>query len=128
MTCIICTGIPEFSTEPPYEVEVNEHSALELKIDIAGNPRPIAYFRWYHFSNFSQENVSIARLGQFLYHAVYKMNNTDASFCGRKLQATLRNSFGGSSTKDIRVFVLCKFILLFARIRKRFEYLNSVHI
>jgi len=102
-------GVPEFIKEPSYEVEVNENSPLELRIEIAGNPKPKAYFKWNHFSNVSQVNVSSAPLDQSLYYAIYKMNNVDASYCGRQLQATLRNSFGDSSTKHIRVFVLLNF-------------------
>ena len=87
---------------------MNEHSPLVLRIEMDGNPRPRAYFKWSHRSSLSVVNASSARSNQFLYHATYIMNNVDATFCGKKLQTTLRNNLGSSTTKHILVIVLCK--------------------
>ena len=105
---IFCAGIPEFVAEPPSEVEVNEHSSLELTIELEGNPKPKAYFRWSHRSSLSVVTASSGRSNPFRYHAKYKLYNVDASFCGERLQTTLRNSLGSSTTKHVRVVVLCK--------------------
>jgi len=122
-------GIPEFITEPTSEVEVKEGSLLELEICMEGNPKPKAYFKWTHLSTLSVVNVfmdsspyryhaeykrgkinanNCSRQLQkpFRYYAEYKFDNVDASYCGRQLQTTLKNRFGSSPTKFIRVFVL----------------------
>ena len=109
---IICAGIPEFIAEPPTEIEVNENSPFELRIEMAGNPEPKAYFKWIHRSSLSVVNASSSLSNPFQYYAAYKMNNFDPSFCGKQLQTTLRNNLGSSTTKYIRVIVLCKLLSL----------------
>ena len=131
-SCINYAGIPEFITEPTSEVEVKEGSLLALVICMEGNPKPKAYLKWTHLSTLSMVNVfmdsspyrchaeykrgdinanNCSRKLQktFRYYAEYKFDNIDASYCGRQLQTTLKNRFGSSPTKIIRVFVLCKF-------------------
>ena len=107
---IICAGIPEFVADPPSEVEVYEHSPLELRIELEGNPKPKAYFKWAHRSSLSMVTTSSIRSNAFRYDATYKRNNVDASFCGKNLQITLQNSLGSSTTKHTRVVVLCKLL------------------
>ena len=112
---IIHAGRPEFIVEPPSEMKLIENSRLFLRIEMEGNPKPQACFKWTHLSSSSVVNVSSPRSNQFHYHAIYKMNNVDASFCGKQLQTTLRNNMGSSTTKHITVIILCKlpsFILL----------------
>ena len=75
---------------------------------MVGNPKPKAYFKWTDRSSLSAVNALSILSNQFQYYTVYKMNNVDASFCGRRLQTTLRNSVGSSATKNTQVIVLRK--------------------
>ena len=109
---VICVGIPEFIPEPPMEVEVHENLPFVLRIEMEGNPKPKAYFKWTHLSSLSEVNASSYHSNTFLYYATYKMNHVDASFCGERLQTTLQNNLGSSTTKHIRVIVLCKLLSL----------------
>jgi len=90
------------------EVEVHENLPFVLRIEMEGNPKPKAYFKWTHLSSLSEVNASSYHSNTFLYYATYKMNHVDASFCGERLQTTLQNNLGSSTTKHIRVIVLLK--------------------
>ena len=106
------TGIPDFITRPPSAVDVNEGSNLQLRVQMDGNPKPSAYFKWPHINSSSPTNVTSVQLYPFVYSSTYTMNNIDASYCGRILQTTLRNIIGSSAvTASTNVTVLCKFSL-----------------
>ena len=78
-----------------------------------GNPEPSADFRWPHLTGSSPTNVPSAQLYPFVYSSTYTMNNIDASYCGRILQTTLKNSIGSSlATTSTNVTLFCKFTLL----------------
>ena len=78
-----------------------------------GNPQPSADFRWPNLTGSSPTNVASVQLYSFVYSSTYTLNNIDASYCGRILQTTLKNSIGSSSdTASTNVTVLCKFIFL----------------
>ena len=78
-----------------------------------GNPKPSAEFRWPHLTGSSPTNVPSVQLYPFVYSSTYTLNNIDASYCGRILQTTLKNSIGSSSeTASSNVTVLCKIMFL----------------
>ena len=77
-----------------------------------GNPQPSAEFRWPHLTGSSPASVSSAQLYPFVYSSIYTMNNTNASYCGRILETTVKNNLGSSSvTAFTNVTVLRKFSL-----------------
>ena len=107
------TGIPDFIKQPPNTLEMPEGSNLRLRIEMDGNPQPSADFKWPHLFGSSPTNVPSVQLYPFVYSSTYTMNNIDASYCGRILQTTLRNSIGSSlATASTNVTLLCKFTLL----------------
>ena len=107
------TGIPDFIERPPSTLDVQEGSNLQLRIEMDGNPGPSADFRWPHLTGSSQTNVPSVQLYPFVYSSTYKLNHINASYCGRILQTTLKNSIGSSSdAASVNVTVLCKFIFL----------------
>ena len=93
---------------PPLTLDVNENSNLKLSLEMDGNPKPSADFKWPHLSGSSQTNVSSVQLYPFIYSSTYSLNNIDASYCGRILQTTVKNSVGSSRAKDTYVTVLCE--------------------
>ena len=107
------TGIPDFIARPQFALDVNEGSNLHLQVEMNGNPQPSADFRWPHLTGSSPTIVPSVQLYPFVYSSTYTLNNIDASYCGRNLQTTLKNSIGSSSdTSSTNVTVLCKFIFL----------------
>ena len=107
------TGIPDFIARPQIALDVNEGSTLQLKIEMDGNPQPSADFRWPHLTGSSPTNVPSVQLYPFVFSSTYTLNNIDASYCGRILQTTLKNSIRSSSdTASTNVTVLCKFNFL----------------
>ena len=107
------TGIPDFIARPQITFDVNEGSNLQLQIEMDGNPKPSADFRWPHLTGSYPTNAQSVQLYPFVYSSTYTLNNIDASYCGRILQTTLKNSIGSSSdTASTNVTVLCKFIFL----------------
>ena len=106
-------GIPDFIARPPKTLDVNEGSNLQVRVEMDGNPQPSADFRWPHLTGSSPTNVPSVQLYPFVYSSTYTLNNVDASYCGRILQTTLKNSIGSSSeTASTYVTVLCKYIFL----------------
>jgi len=102
-------GIPDFVARPPSTLDVNEGSNLQLSIEVDGNPQPSADFSWPHLTGSSPTNVPSVQLYPFVYSSTYTLNNIDASYCGRILQTTLKNSIGSSSdTASTNVNVLLK--------------------
>ena len=91
---------------------MHENLPFVLRIEMEGNPKPKAFFKWSHLSSLSEVNASSSPLNPFRYYAVYKMNHVDASFCGERLQTTLQNNIGSSTTKHVSVIVLCKLLSL----------------
>ena len=106
------TGIPDFIKQPPHTLDVNEGSNLQLGIEVDGNPKPTADFRWPHLTGSSPPNVPSFQVYPYVYSSTYTMNNIGASYCGRILQTTLRNSIGSSATASTNVTFLCEFTLL----------------
>ena len=108
------TGIPDFIVRPPITLDVNDGSNLQLRVEMDGNPQPSADFRWPHLTGSSPTNVPSVQLYPFVYSSTYTLNNIDASYCGRILQTTIKNSVGSSSVRtSTNVTVLCKRISLF---------------
>ena len=106
------TGIPDFIKQPPNNLDVNESSNVQFRIEMDGNPQPSADFKWPHLTGSSPTNVPSVQLYPFVYSSTYTMNNIDASYCGRILQTTLKNSIGSSlATASTNVTLLCKFTL-----------------
>jgi len=80
-----------------------------MRIEMNGNPKPSADFRWPHLTGSSPTNVPSAQLYPFVYSSTYTLNKIDASYCGRILQTTLKNSIGSSSDKaSTNITVLLK--------------------
>ena len=103
------TGIPEFILSPPDATDVNENSNLDLRVEMNGNPKPSADFKWPHLSGSPPANVSSVQLYPFIYSSTYSLKNIDANYCGRILQTTVKSSVGSSTTKDTNVTVLCEY-------------------
>ena len=100
------TGIPGFIVQPPNAVDINESLNLQFTIEMNGNPSPSAEFRWPHLTGSSPIIVPGVLLYPFVYSSTYTLNGSDASYCGRILQTTLRNSVGSSSVRNTVVTVL----------------------
>ena len=81
-----------------------------LSIDMNGNPQPSAEFKWTHLPTSSSIDVPSVQFYPFVYSSAYSLNNIDASYCGRILQTTIKNSIGTSSVKRTNVTVLRKYI------------------
>jgi len=94
---ITVNGIPDFIARPQIALDVNEGSTLQLQVEMDGNPQPSADFIWPHLTGSSPTNVPSLQLYPFVYSSTYKLNKIDASYCGRILQTTLKNSIGSSS-------------------------------
>ena len=98
-------------------MDVNEGSNLQLQVTMDGNPKPSADFRWPHRTVSSPTNVPSVQLYPFVYSSTYTLNNIDASYCGKILQTTIKNSIGSSSVStSTNVTVLCKLSFLFSNI------------
>ena len=94
-------------------MDVNEGSILQLQVEMDGDPQPAADFSWPHLTGSSPTNVLSVQLYPFVYSSTYTLTKIDASYCGRMLQTTLKNSIGSSSdTASTNVTVLCKFNIL----------------
>ena len=91
-------------------LDVNEHSNMELRVEMDGNPKPSAEFKWPHRPDLLTTNPPIVQLYPFIYSSTYSLNNIGASYCGRILQTTVKNSIGSSAPKDTNVTVLCEFV------------------
>ena len=76
-----------------------------------GSPKPSVQIRWSHLPISSRKTLPIFPLYPFVYTSTYVLSNTDASYCGRILEITVKNSIGSSSVISTTVHVLCKFIL-----------------
>ena len=90
-------------------LDVNENSNLEFRVEMDGNPKPSADFKWPHLSGSPPTNPPIVQLYPFIYSSTYSLKNIDASYCGRILQTTVKNRVGSSRAKDTYVTVLCEF-------------------
>ena len=101
-------GVPEFINFPPDILDVNESSDLNLKIEVDGHPKPSADFKWPHLTGSSPTNVPSVQLYPFVYSSTYALKNIDASYCGRILETTIKNSIGSSVIRMTNVTVLCK--------------------
>ena len=108
MAINLSIGVPDFITQPSRTIDVDENSNLELRAQMDGNPKPTADFKWTHLPNTSLTNVPSIQLHPFVYSSTYSLNNIDASYCGRILQTTIKNSLGLSSVKTTNVSVACK--------------------
>ena len=107
------SGVPDFIARPQIALDVNEGSTLQLQVEMDGNPLPSADFRWPHLTGSSPTNVPSVQFYPFVYSSTYTLNTIDASYCGRILQTTLKNSIGSSSdTASTNFTVLCKCIFL----------------
>ena len=107
------TGIPAFIARPQITLDVNEGSNLQLQVEMDGNPKPSADFRWPHLTGSSAINVPSVQLYPFVYSSTYTLNNINASYCGRVLETTVKSSIGSSSvTASTNVSVLRKSSLL----------------
>ena len=106
-------------TQPPNGLEITEGSNLQVKIEMDGNPKPSADFRWPHLPLSLPTNVPSVKLYPFVYSSTYTLNNIDASYCGRILQTTIRNNIGSSVTASTNVTLLCKFTLFVFIIAQR---------
>ena len=99
--------MPEFFTSPPAKVEVNENSNLEIAIEMDGNTAPLADFLWPHLGD-SGTTVAASQIYPYVYSAKFSHPNIAASYCGRILKSSVKNSIGLSLAKDTNVTVLCK--------------------
>jgi len=126
---ITVNGIPDFIARPPSTLDVNEGSNLQLRIEMDGNPKPLADFRWPHLTGSSPTNVPSVQLYPFVYSSTYTLNNIDASYCGRILQTTLKNSIGSSSdTAFTNVNVLLKLDMDFGLKAENIEGARCVEV
>ena len=107
------TGIPDFKTQPPTTLDVNEGSDLQVEVEMDGHPQPSADFRWPHLTGSSPAIVSGVQLYPFMYSSTYSLKNVDASYCGRILATTLKNGIGSSTFRNTNVTVFCEFIYEF---------------
>eukprot|EP00795_Rhopilema_esculentum_P014964 gene14964-6117_t len=104
---ITVNGVPEFLTSPPATVEVNENSNLEIAIEMDGNPTPSADFLWPHHGD-GGTTVAGIQIYPYVYSAKFSHPNIAASYCGRILKSSVKNSVGSSLAKDTYVTVLLK--------------------
>ncbi|XP_065054130.1 uncharacterized protein LOC135682954 isoform X1 [Rhopilema esculentum] len=104
---ITINGVPEFITPPPATVEVNENSNLEIAIEMDGNPAPSADFFWPHIGD-GGTTVAGSQIYPYVYSAKFSRPNIAASYCGRILKSSVKNSIGLSLAKDTNVTVLLK--------------------
>ena len=103
--------MPEFFTSPPATVEVNENSNLEIAIEMDGNPAPSADFLWPHLGD-GGTTVAGNQIYPYVYSAKFSHPNIAASYCGRILKSSMKNSIGSSLAKGTNVTVLCKCFML----------------
>jgi len=106
--CVSVHGVPEFIKFPPDILDVNESSDLNLKIEVDGHPKPSADFKWPHLTGSSPTNVPSVQLYPFVYSSTYALKNIDASYCGRILETTIKNSIGSSVIRMTNVTVLLR--------------------
>ncbi|XP_065054140.1 uncharacterized protein LOC135682958 [Rhopilema esculentum] len=104
---ITVNGVPEFLTSTPATIEVNENSNLEMAIEMDGNPAPSADFLWPHLSDGGTTVVG-SQIYPYVYSAKFSHPNIAATFCGRILKSSVKNSIGSSLAKDTNVTVLLK--------------------
>ena len=104
------SGVPEILTSPPLTVEVNENSNLEIAIEMDGNPAPLADFLWPHIGD-GGATVAASQIYPYVYSAKFSHPNIAASYCGRILKSSVKNSVGSSLAKDTYVTVLCKSLI-----------------
>ncbi|XP_065054139.1 uncharacterized protein LOC135682957 isoform X3 [Rhopilema esculentum] len=102
---ITINGVPEFITPPPATAEVNENSNLEIAIEMDGNPAPSADFFWPHIGD-GGTTVAGSQIYPYVYSAKFSHPNIAATFCGRILKSSVKNSIGSSFAKDTNVTVL----------------------
>ncbi|XP_065054129.1 uncharacterized protein LOC135682953 isoform X2 [Rhopilema esculentum] len=102
---ITINGVPEFITPPPATVEVNENSNLEIAIEMDGNPAPSADFLWPHLGD-GGTTVAGSQIYPYVYSAKFSRPNIAATFCGRILKSSVKNSIGSSLARDTNVTVL----------------------
>ena len=102
-------GAPEFRSQPPCDIVVNQSSNLSFKVEFTGNPKPATNFRWLHLPNSSSETGPSIKLYPFVYSSKFLLHNINATYCGKILQTVLKNSMGYSTVKVTYVTVLCKF-------------------
>ena len=103
-------GAPEFTTQPPRALYLTEGSNLQMRVEMDGNPKPSADFRWPNLTNSPDTNVPGLQLYPFVYSSTYTLNSINASFCGRILQTALRNSIGASpiiASTNVTVLSMC---------------------
>jgi len=105
---ITVNGIPEFISQPPSSLVLNEGSNLRLMVEMDGNPKPSADFKWPHLIGSLPINAQSVQLYPFVYSSTYTLNNIDANYCGRVLETTIKNSIGMSAVKKTIVTVLLK--------------------
>ena len=105
------SGVPEFLTSPPLTVEVNENSNLEIAIEMDGNPAPSADFLWSRLGD-GGTTVAASQIYPYVYSAKFSHPNIAASYCGRILKSSVKNSIGSSLAKDTNVTVLCMCLML----------------
>eukprot|EP00795_Rhopilema_esculentum_P014969 gene14969-6122_t len=104
---ITVNGVPEFITSSLATVEVNENSNLEIGIEMDGNPAPSADFLWPHLGD-GGTTVAGSQIYPYVYSAKFTHPNIAATFCGRILKSSVKNSIGSSLAKDTYVTVLLK--------------------
>ncbi|XP_065054123.1 uncharacterized protein LOC135682951 isoform X2 [Rhopilema esculentum] len=104
---ITVNGVPEFVTSPPATIEVNENSNLEIAIEMDGNPAPSADFLWPHLGD-GGTTVAGIQIYPYVYSAKFSHPNIAATFCGRILKFSMKNSAGSSFARDTNVTVLLK--------------------
>ncbi|XP_065054125.1 uncharacterized protein LOC135682952 isoform X2 [Rhopilema esculentum] len=104
---ITVNGVPEVLSLPPATVEVNENSNLEIAIEMDGSPAPSADFLWPHLGD-GGTTVAASQIYPYVYSAKFTHPNIAATFCGRILKSSVKNSVGSSLAKDTYVTVLMK--------------------
>ncbi|XP_065054135.1 uncharacterized protein LOC135682956 [Rhopilema esculentum] len=78
-----------------------------MAIEMDGNPAPSADFLWPHRGDGGTTVASI-QIYPYVYAAKFTHPNTAATFCGRILKSSVKNSIGSSLAKDTNVTVLLK--------------------
>ena len=103
------SGAPEIKLMPPAEITVSEDSTFEIKVQMAGNPKPTAIFQWSIETN--DKSIEGTELYPYFFQSIYTLNSIPTRYCRRTLFTKVRNSLGTVSTSNTRVTVLRKYNL-----------------
>eukprot|EP00794_Sanderia_malayensis_P011135 gene11135-12306_t len=100
-------GAPSYISTPARNIEVSENGMLSVVASFDGNPKPNAEVQWSGSS--TKTSLTVNEQYKFIYNAEYTMNNTDASYCGKTLTISVKNSIGNAADIQTTVSVLLNF-------------------